>query len=515
VRQISGISGARAEAPTRPVAVDIALAAVVAVLVLSMAAVIAVPALEIWIVAPDLDLVLDTVTTLVALSVAALSWVDYRQRGGSVALFQAAAFLVLGIANGLGVALVVGGLGAGAGMALSAPGQAPLYVFTAARLIAAALLIVGGLCSLGDRRPGRPRTVVVGSAIAMVAVIALIEARSGSLPSLRSAVALGSLPASTVLGAAVQVIVAALFLWAAALSRRLYRRDGSVGLAFLAVGLAIAAFAQAQAAINPGTYAGLVTSSDVLRLAFDMTLLTGILAMEGATLAGLRAANADSERLRTLDVQRAALDERAHLSRELHDGLAQNLWVAKLKAGRLATLPDLGQEADALVGELKDAIDAGLAEAQQAVTALRVSGEPAGPLWEVIARYVDDFADRFGLRAEVECPSGRSGLAPRAEAELLRIAQEALTNVHRHADATVVRVRAAVEDGRLELLVGDNGRGFDPDTVGAGSYGLASMRERAALIGGELKVDSRPRDGTRIRVLVPLPQAAPAGAGAR
>ena len=136
-----------------------------------------------------------------------------------------------------------------------------------------------------------------------------------------------------------------------------------------------------------------------------------------------------------------------------------------------------------------------------------------GPLWDVIERYVDDFADRFGLRAEVDCPTGRSGLAPRAEAELLRIAQEALNNVRRHADATVVRVQAAVRDGRLELLVGDNGRGFDPEAVGEGSFGLASMKERTALIGGELRIDSRPQDGTRIRVLVPLPAGGRARSG--
>jgi signal transduction histidine kinase len=316
-----------------------------------------------------------------------------------------------------------------------------------------------------------------------------------------------ALPASTGLGAAAQLIVSALFLWAAALSRRLYRRDGAIGHICLAVGLVFGAFAQGLEAIYPSTYTGLVTAGDFLRLAFDMTLLMGILAEEGATLAGLRVANADLERLRLLDVQRAALEERAHLSRELHDGLAQNLWFAKLKVGRLSALPDLGLEAGGLVEDLEGAIDAGLAEAHQAVYALRVSGEPTGPLWDVIARYVGDFADRFGLRAEVECPSGRSGLCPRAEAELLRVAQEALNNVRRHADATVVRVRATVEDGRLELLVGDNGCGFNPDAVGDRAYGVASMRERIALIGGELHIDSRPLDGTRVRMVVPLPQA--------
>jgi signal transduction histidine kinase len=95
-------------------------------------------------------------------------------------------------------------------------------------------------------------------------------------------------------------------------------------------------------------------------------------------------------------------------------------------------------------------------------------------------------------------------LTPRAEAELLRIVQEALNNVVRHADATVVRVRAGVVDSHVELVVGDNGSGFEPSEVREGSFGLASMRERALIIGGELTIDSRPQDGTRIRVTVPL-----------
>ncbi len=67
-----------------------------------------------------------------------------------------------------------------------------------------------------------------------------------------------------------------------------------------------------------------------------------------------------------------------------------------------------------------------------------------------------------------------------------------------------MRVRAGVEAGRLVVVVGDNGCGFDPESVGRTAFGLASMRERASLIGGELHIDSRPRDGTRVSLLVPL-----------
>ena len=131
-----------------------------------------------------------------------------------------------------------------------------------------------------------------------------------------------------------------------------------------------------------------------------------------------------------------------------------------------------------------------------------------------MARYVDDFADRFGLRAEFQCAGELPRLTPRAEAELLRIVQEALNNVVRHADATVVRVRAGVVDAHLELVVADNGIGFEPSEVKKGCFGLASMRERALIIGGALAIDSRPQDGTRIRVSVPLGATEGAIAGA-
>jgi signal transduction histidine kinase len=210
----------------------------------------------------------------------------------------------------------------------------------------------------------------------------------------------------------------------------------------------------------------------------------------------------------------AAAQERERVARELHDGLAQDLWLAKLKTGRLAALPDLGSEARALTRELDAAVDAGLVEARQAVAAMRLSSEGHGSLQELLARSLDDFEDQFGLRVEFDCDARLPTLSPRAEAEALRIAQEALTNVRRHADATVVRVRAGTEDGRLVLVVTDNGRGFDPDGVGDSAYGLASMRERAALIGGELQVESAPSKGTHVRLHVPLGIPAPLPAGA-
>jgi len=503
----------------RPKSLDGALVAVTIVLTLGTAASLVVPGVGVRVDAPSLDLVIDTVTTVAALGVAALGWVRFRQRGEPVAVFQAAAFLVLAIANGLAVMLVTTGLDLQAGMVLASPGQAPLYIFAISQVFAAALLVMGSRASLRAGRVEHPPAIVLGSAVATLLVIALLQVGADRLPILGSVGVSGlvhdapgaawSLPSPMPLGAAIGALGAALFAWAASLSRQLYRRDRSIGNAYLAVGLVLAAFAQVESAVYPGTYTGLVTGGDLLRLIFDVLLLLGIQAEAGAMLARLRRANEDLARLGAVEVEHAALEERARLSRELHDGLAQDLWLAKLKAVRLAALPDLGLEARALTEEMGDAIDAGLAEAQQAVAALRLPGESTGTFCDLLTRSVDEFADRFGLRTEFECEPGLPALPPRAQAEALRIAQEALTNVRRHADATLVRVRASVEDGRLVVAVGDNGCGFDAGAVGSTAFGLAGMRERAALIGGELRIDSRPQGGTRVSLLVPLVIGAP------
>jgi two-component system sensor histidine kinase DegS len=88
--------------------------------------------------------------------------------------------------------------------------------------------------------------------------------------------------------------------------------------------------------------------------------------------------------------------------------------------------------------------------------------------------------------------------------------------VARHADASIVGVRLAIRRDRIILRVVDNGRGFDPATVGSGTFGLLSMRERAALIGGRIRVASRVGDGTRIMLTAPIVSSpGAAGVGAR
>jgi signal transduction histidine kinase len=184
--------------------------------------------------------------------------------------------------------------------------------------------------------------------------------------------------------------------------------------------------------------------------------------------------------------------------------MSQELWFAKLKQSRLADM-ELSSEARALAQEVAGALESALSEARQAILALRPA--EGSSFTEVLDRFVADFSDRFGLAAECICDPMADAISSRAQAELLRICHEALTNSRRHGDATVVRVSLAVTDGLLRMTVTDNGRGFDPAMVRDSRYGLRSMRERADLIGGRLRVETGPQDGTQVVVEVPMEPA--------
>jgi NarL family two-component system sensor histidine kinase LiaS len=276
--------------------------------------------------------------------------------------------------------------------------------------------------------------------------------------------------------------------------------------AVLAVGLVLAAFSQVLFAIHPAAYSALVSVGDVLRVAFYATLMTTLAVEVRGDIRALRQANDELTRLRDAEVARAMAEERAHLAREIHDGMSQELWYAKLKQGRLLALHDVAGPARELAEEVSGAIESALAEARQAIMALRpAEGSSFG---EVVQRYVDDFSDRFGIPAEAHCEDVADQLPARAQAELLRIVHEALSNVRKHADATLVRVEVTRRGDELRVSVTDNGRGFEAEDGARPGYGLASMQQRAAIIGAQLKVDSRPQDGTRVVVQLPLTEAA-------
>jgi signal transduction histidine kinase len=209
---------------------------------------------------------------------------------------------------------------------------------------------------------------------------------------------------------------------------------------------------------------------------------------------------------RTIELQEL---ERRRLAGEIHDGISQrvvSLWFRLSAAEALLTgsggpaSPERAAEAAVEVGEAKALATAALEETRRAITGLRPSVlDDLG-----LAAGLDHLARGLpGVEAEVDVSP--TTLATHVETALFRIAQEALQNVAKHAQATWVRV-ALIDDaaaGVVRLEVADDGIGFDPSTRRPDAYGLAGMAERAALTGARLDVASRAGGGTTVAVTVP------------
>ena len=494
-----------------PTRVDLALALLALALAVLTAVVATLPFVVPALYNDRFNIAIVTAGTLVAGSVAALDWARARVVYDPAALLRSSAFTVLALLNGLTLVAAVVGADKILGATLDDPGQLPIIMGVIGRGVAAALLVAAGWVAISKRVPTlRPGwLLVVPAAGVLLLLIAAAQARE-ALPTLVPAIVLQALaddptaplmPGSAPALVLVQSVIGALFLVAALLAHRAYRRSRRTTDALLAAGLLVAAFSQMHSAIHPGSYSGMVTIGDLLRLAFYGLLLVGVVAEHRADLADLRAATMEVRRLAASEFVAAALEERARLAREIHDGLAQDLWYAKLKHSRLRQVAGLEPDAQQLSDEVERAIDDALAEARHAVAAMR-QGSETGRLLDMLSRHVDDFADRFALRAELKTDGRIPEIGARAQAELLRIVQEAMTNVRKHADATVVRVDVAT-NGELRLTVTDNGRGFRTENVSSG-FGLESMRQRAAVIGAVLTVTSEPQNGTRVELSMPI-----------
>jgi signal transduction histidine kinase len=227
------------------------------------------------------------------------------------------------------------------------------------------------------------------------------------------------------------------------------------------------------------------------------------------TLAGIAAIAIAGARLRQQERQNAILAERDRIARELHDSLAQVLGSTHLRLRHLLAGDELAgrPQATAELADLADVAEEAYRDVREAILGLRQAGRPRGFL-EALQAYVDKYAIQSGIEVKLETStSSQAGLAFSSEIQVLRMIQEALTNVRKHARATTARVRVAdaAPDG-LMIVVEDDGRGFEPGDVRVhrdGGYGLQTMRERIELVGGNLRVDSSPNHGTRVIAIVP------------
>jgi signal transduction histidine kinase len=210
----------------------------------------------------------------------------------------------------------------------------------------------------------------------------------------------------------------------------------------------------------------------------------------------------DAARRETLRrVVEAQERERRRLAIELHDETGQSLAAVLMGLRRLEESGDPAA-VSATVAELRETVVNAVQELRALAVELRPKALDDFGLAPALERLIDTYSRRTGLTVE----SHLAGLEPRlpepVESALYRIAQEALTNIAKHAGASAVSIVTRRKDERLTMIVEDNGTGFDP-TAPAGGLGLVSMRERAELLGGSLRVESTTEHGTTLVVEVP------------
>lgn len=202
--------------------------------------------------------------------------------------------------------------------------------------------------------------------------------------------------------------------------------------------------------------------------------------------------------------QAAILEERNRIARDIHDTLAQGFTgvVLNLEAASRALKKDNDEAVLEHIEHARSLAQAGLAEARLSVRALRPEALQQADLGNALQALLRRAEASGTLRTRYETEGEPFPLPGEVESELLRIAQEGVTNILKHAGAQQVELKLALGPDAISLLLADDGAGFDP-RVHHDGFGLLGMRERAERIGGRLLVTSRPGQGTRVETVIP------------
>ncbi|NOR83881.1 MAG: GAF domain-containing protein, partial [Ardenticatenales bacterium] len=197
----------------------------------------------------------------------------------------------------------------------------------------------------------------------------------------------------------------------------------------------------------------------------------------------------------------AVVEERSRLARDLHDAVTQTLFSASLIAEVLPRLWERDpQEGQLRLGELRELTRGALAEMRTLLLELRPAALVDAELGDLLRQLAESITGRARVPVTVEM-DGECVLLAEVKIALYRIAQEALNNVAKHADASQATVTLRCRPGEAELHVNDDGCGFDPAGISPESLGLGIMRERARVIGAEVDIESQVGRGTQVSVI--------------
>jgi len=226
---------------------------------------------------------------------------------------------------------------------------------------------------------------------------------------------------------------------------------------------------------------------------------------------GQAAASLEAARLQEKAEEVAVLEERARIARDLHDGFIQSLAGIDLRVEACRKLSERDpSRVPAELEELQQIVDRGYRDVRGYLKVLRGASRRSGDLGAVLDRIAAEFSIRDRLQVRLTVPPGDPAFPPGTTHEIAQIVREALQNAVRHGQATKAIVKLRAYDTHCSLFIRDNGRGFH-GTRGVGSDGSVpatavpwSIRERAAALGGVLRVRSTPGRGVEILVRVPI-----------
>ena len=233
-------------------------------------------------------------------------------------------------------------------------------------------------------------------------------------------------------------------------------------------------------------------------------------------IAGQTASNFEAVRLQEKAEEVAVLEERARIARDLHDGFIQSLAGIDLRIAACRKLVERDpKRVPRQLEELQETVDRGYREVRHYLSVLRSASRQADDLCATLDQLAAEFSIREHLHVDLALPANDPGLPATAVYELAQIVREALRNAVRHGHATEAVVKLAAHNSHCNIVIRDNGRGFqntrgliDADGYLAPAAAPWSIRDRAAALGGALRIRSHPGEGAEISVSVPIAELA-------
>lgn len=439
---------------------------------------VVVPVVQFAYRAPGLHIALETAAALIALLAAYLVLGRYRRSARIDSLALVCALWLFGVSNFFLGALPAAVFGARADVFSSWASSVTATLGAGIFMLAAYLRPV----AVAAPRKVERRALAATTGLVVLTAIATFLLRTRLPAAVLPDVAGPGQPHLNGHPVIVETQLAAVLAFAAAALAFMRRAEDSGDdlMRWFAVGSVLAAGSRLNYFLYPSLYSQWVSIGDAFRVLFYFVLLLG--------------AVREIRRYWSSIAEAAALEERRRIARDLHDGLAQELTFLVRRGRRLLASGAAGGS------DIAASAARALVESRRAIAALTLPLDE--PLEHVLARTLPEVARRNGARITLDLEPVI--VAPATREALVRVASEAVWNAAQHADATAIQVRLSREEG-VRLEVTDDGTGFDVKaalTTNNG-FGLTSMRERIAALGGTFACESRPGRGTRVEVVVP------------